>query len=263
MCATSYRQWNLLRLIGLGWVVGFLSVSGSALAESHAVSRLQLIPAGVTLPVQLGKRLSAGKTKPGTVFVVTTTQRIPLSEDWYLDRGAKLRGEVMISTAGDGTVDHPSVLTIRFTELSYRGQSVPVMTRAVAIANLMAVDDTFLPANGSTDRGNSNQASWTTRQVGGDLVARSGWVGPVVGTGLRTVGSADFHGVYSLPVEIPNGTMVPLAMGVFSTTAEGLYSFDDGAQLNSANGLITITNRQRRAIIRNGDDLLLVVIPAR
>lgn len=225
----------------------------------HAVSQLQAMPAGITLPVQMGQTLRAGKTKPGTVFMAVTTQRVPVSEDSYLDRRATVRGEVVESTAGDGTAAHPSVLTIRFTQLSYRGQTAPVVTRAVAIANIMSVGDTFLPATGATDRGNSNPASWTTQQVGGDFVARSGWVGDVVGSGMRTVGYADFDGVYSLPVTV-DGMKLPRAMGVFSTSAKGLYGYDVGATLESSRGLITVANPKKRVVIRNGDNVLLEVV---
>ncbi|NYF51696.1 hypothetical protein [Tunturiibacter gelidoferens] len=254
------------------WCFGFLLMfqafgGRAAEAETHgqAITELQPLPGGITLPVAMGRTLRAGKTRPGTAFQVKTTQRVPVSETAYLKRGAVVRGEVVASDAGDGSALHPSTLTIRFTQLSYGGRTVPLMTRAVAIANLMVVDDTFLPATGSTDRGNPNPASWTTRQVGGDEVARSGWVGPVVGSGTQTVGSADFYGVYSLPAKLEgaNGALVPRAMGVFSTTAEGLYGFDQGAQLSSSGGLITITDPKGRAAIRNGDHLLLEVVAGR
>jgi hypothetical protein len=52
-------------------------------------------------------------------------------------------------------------------------------------------------------------------------------------------------------------------MGVFSTTAEGLYGYDEGARLESSGGLITITNAMGRGVIRAGDDLLLEVIAGR
>jgi len=223
------------------------------------------VPAGITLPVQFGRTLRAGKTTPGTVVVVETTQRIPVTEDNYLDRGVKVRGTVVASTPGDGTGAHPSVLTLRFTELEYRGRTVPVVTRAIAVANLMAVDDTFLPATGPTDKGNSNPANWTTKQVGGDEVCRSGWIGDVVDTATRKVGTADFYGVYSLPVRIGQGQsgLVPRAMGVFSTTAKGLYGYEHGATLESAGGSMTITSPEKQAVIRNGDNLLLEVLPSR
>jgi hypothetical protein len=226
---------------------------------------LQVVPAGIALPVQFSRTLRAGKTTPGTVVVVETTQRVPVSVDSYLNRGVKVRGTVVASTPGDGTAAHPSVLTLRFSELEYRGRTVPIVTRAVAVANLMAVDDTFLPATGAIDKGNSNPANWTTKQVGGDEVCRSGWVGDVVDTATRKVGTADFYGVYSLPVRIGEGKggLVPKAMGVFSTTAKGLYGYEHGATLESAAGSMTITSPEKQAVIRNGDNLLLEVLPSR
>ncbi|HWZ01602.1 MAG TPA: hypothetical protein VNX17_10995 [Edaphobacter sp.] len=242
-----------------------LAKGSDARSKSQAVLELRPLPAGVTLPVAVGRTLRAGKVKPGTVFQVKTTQRVPVSEDAYLNRGAKLRGEVVVSDAGDKSAAHPATLTIRFTQLSYRGTTVPLVTRAVAMANLMAVDDTFLSMQGGADRGNSSEASWTTRQVGGEEVVRSGWVGPLVGIGVRTVGSADYYGVYSLPAKLQgeDGAMVPRAMGVFSTTAKGLYGYDEGTELESSGGLITITNPMGQAVIRAGDNLLLEVVAGR
>jgi hypothetical protein len=252
--------------MGFCWAASLLLVSASSLADSftgRAVSELRALPVGITLPVRMGRTLRAGKVKPGTVIEAKTTQRVPVSASSYLKYGATVRGEVVASDAGDGTAAHPSTLTIRFSQMSYRGQTVPLEVRAVAVANIMAVDDTFLPATGGSDRGNNSPASWTTRQVGGDFVAREGWVGEVVGVGLRTVGNADFYGVYSLPVKLPDGGAVPRAMGVFSTTAKGLYGYDEGAELESSGGLITITNPMGRAVIRGGDNLLLEVIAGR
>ena len=246
-----------------GLLLALFSVLGEAAEigpKSQAIAELQPLPVGVTLPVRIGRTLRSGKLKAGTVIEVKTTQRVPVSATEYLKQGAIVRGEVVTSTAGDGTAAHPSVLAIRFDQLSYRGQTVPVVTKAVAMANLMAVNDTFLPATGSTDRGNSNQASWTTEQVGGDFVARSGWVGDVVGSGLRTVGHADYYGVYSLPEKLADGAMVPRAMGVFSTRAKGLYGYETGAQVESSGGLITVRSPERRVVIRDGDNLLLEVI---
>ena len=254
------------------WCIGFalvylptLAKASDATSKSQAVSEPRSLPAGVTLPVAVGRTLRAGKVKPGTVVLVKTTQRVPVSEHAHLDRGATLRGEVVTSDAGDKTAAHPATLTIRFTQLSYKGMTVPLVTRAVAMANLMAVDDTFLSMQGGADRGNSSEASWTTRQVGGEEVVRSGWVGPLAGIGVRTVGSADYYGVYSLPAKLQGeeGAMVPRAMGVFSTTAKGLYGYNEGTELESSGGLITITNPMGQAVIRAGDNLLLEVVAGR
>ena len=255
-----------------GWSAALLLASFSGLAEaprtaqrSQAVTELQPLQAGVTLPVQIGRTLRAGEIKPGTVFEVTTTQRVPVSEAAYLNRGAKVRGEVVASEAGDGTAAHPSTLTIRFTQLSYGGKTVPVKTRAIAAANFTRVDDTFLPTTGGPDRGNMSEASWNTRQVGGDEVNRSGGVGVVSDTTMREVGYADYYGVYSMPDarDGTDGVTFPRAMGVFSTTAKGLYGYDRGSQMESSGGLITITRPKKRAVIRNRDQFLLEVVASR
>ena len=261
-CKTTYVLW----CIGFAFVsLPGLANASDPVSRNQAVLELQPLQAGVTLPVEMGRTLRAGKVKPGTIFEVETTQRVPVSADAYLKRGAAIRGEVVASEAGDGTAAHPARLTIRFTQLSYRGMTVPLETKAVAMANLMDVDGTFLPLMGGPDRGNSSEASWTTAQVGGEQVVRSGWIGPVVGSGLKTVGRADYYGVYSLPTPLhgPDSMLVPRAMGVFSTTAKGLYGYDEGTQLESSGGLITITNPIGRALIRAGDHLLLEVVAGR
>ena len=253
------------------WSAGLALVCLSVFAraadtwKAQEISELQPLQAGITLPVAVGRTLRAGKVKPGTVFVLKTTQRVPVSEDAYLNRGAAVRGEVVTSDAGDRTAGHPATLAIRFTQLSYKGMTVPLVTKAVAMANLMYVDGTFLPLSGGPDRGNPSEASWTTAQVGGQEVVRSGWIGPVVGRGLVTVGRADYYGVYSLPAKLQGegGAMVPRAMGVFSTTAKGLYGYDEGTELESSGGLITITNPKGQAVIRAGDHLLLEVVAGR
>jgi hypothetical protein len=214
------------------------------------------------MPVQLGKTLRAGETKPGTTFTATTTQRVPVSEDWYLDRGAKLRGEVVTSTSGDGTAENPSVLVVRFTRLSYRRQTVSIETGALAVASRLAIDETFLPVNASFDQFTANPANWTTRQVGGELVARLGWEGPV-GPAGHAVGRADYYGVYRLPSDTDE-MQFPLAVGIFSTTARGMYGYSSETTLESSDGMITITSRKRNgAVVRAGEQMLLEVVGER
>jgi hypothetical protein len=222
------------------------------------VSELTELAAGLYLPVVVGKTLRSGRARVGSALVVKTTQRVFVSENGYLDRDVKVSGEVIGATAGDGTAAHPAFLSIRFSSVSYHSKTVPVVTRAVAVANLIAVGDTSLPMQ-AADRGNSNPASWTTRQVGGDLVCRSGWVGDVVDTATRTVGFADYYGVYSLPVTM-GGRQILRSMGVFSTSAKGLYGYEHGATLESGGGTITITSPEKQVVLRNGDDLLLEVV---
>lgn len=169
---------------------------------------------------------------------------------------------VVASSAGDKGAARPATLTLEFTQLRYGKQTVPVRTNAIAIANFTDVGETFLPVTGGADRGNASEASWTTKQVGGDEVVRSGWVGDVVGSRMGKVGYADYWGVYSLPVKqaVGDGPGLPRAMGVFSTTAAGLYGFDEGTEMHSAGGTITLTREGGWVLMRDGDNLLLEVM---
>ena len=230
--------------------------------QDVAVSRLVAPSPGVTLPVQLSRSLYAGKVPVGTRIVAKTTQRVPVGEHLYLKRGAEVIGVVVASSAGDRSAARPATLTVEFTELRYKKQTVPVRTKAIAIANFTDVGETFLPVTGGADRGNASEASWTTKQVGGDEVVRSGWVGDVIDSQMRTVGYADYWGVYSLPVKPSggDGPALPRAMGVFSTTAAGLYGFDKGTELHSEGVTITLTRAGGRVLMREGDNLLLEVM---
>ena len=233
-----------------------------AAQKSVAVDNLLPLQAGVTLPVQLNRSFRAGSVKIGTKVVAKTTQRVPVSERLYLNRGATLVGTVVASVASDNATAKPAVLSIRFTLLRYKKQTVPVITKAIAIANFTDVGDTFLPSTGGPDRGNASEASWTTSQVGGDEVYRSGWVGDVCDSTMHKVGFADYYGVYALPAKSATGDLVPFprAVGVFSATAKGLYGFDQGTILSSKGGVIELSRPTGRALLRNGDDLLLQVV---
>ncbi|MDQ2832534.1 MAG: hypothetical protein M3Y50_02100 [Acidobacteriota bacterium] len=226
------------------------------------IETLTTLPAGLTLPVRIGHSVRAGSLKPGAPITASTTQRIPLANHTFLPHGAKVTGAILTSQAAEKDKTEPAVLTIRFTSLTYRHQTIPIRTSALAIANFTEVSDTAAPANGSTDRGNPSPASWNTLQVGGDEVSRSGWIGEVVDSTMHRVGSADYFGVYADPP--PNATgpaSIPRAMGVFSTSAHGLYGFNPGAALTSTSeGQFTITS-PGTLTLRNGDNLLLQLLP--
>jgi hypothetical protein len=254
----SWRR-ALRAVLALAGVFAF--VAGAVAQREAAVSELEALSSGVTLPVQLGRSLRAGKVQVGTPIVVKTTQRVPVGEDTYLKAGAEVDGEVVASIAGNGKGSTPATLSIRFTRLRYGKHSIPIRTKAIAIANFMAVSYTRLPADGGPDMGIVSPANWTTKQVGGDSVVRTGWEGPVLSAGVGQVGRADYYGVYSLPADSSNqGLPFPRALGVFSTTAVGLYGFGGGCELRSADGTVTVTGPGKSIELRNGDNLLLEVI---
>lgn len=249
------------RELVLLWLAAMLS-GAVAMAATPKLSGVQVEPSelnqlqpGTTLPVALRKTLRAGKTPVGTAVTALTTQRVPVGPKAWMHHGAQLSGVVTASSNQGGV----AMLTIRFDELHYRGQTIPVKVDALAVASNMEVNQTGLPANGSSDRENSNPASWTTAQVGGDEVYRSGWQGPMCDDLMRTVGFADFNGVYMNP-PAHGGPDFPLAMGPFSTSARGLYGYDEGDRLNSADGMIRIEGPFGKVELRDGDNLLLRVI---
>ena len=235
------------------------SSSLAAKLPTAALVQLTPLPSGMPLPVQLTRSLRAGHVKVGESIIAKTTQRVPVSPQLYLPAGAELFGKVTASaSAAPGKA---ATLSLRFTAIRFRGQTLPVTIIALAIANFTDVADTRLPLN-AAGRGNSSPAGWTTRQIGGDEVARSGWIGEVINTQTQTVGFADYLGVYALPAPVSDLDPSPLpgALGVFSSSASGLYGFDQGSRLESGAGTLTLTRPTGRLQLRNGDNLLLKVL---
>lgn len=243
--SSSVMSWALLLVL--------LAAPGYAQTMHEAQTLVSLVP-GTTLPVELQRGLEAGHTAVGTRVLAKTTQRVPISPDLYLKRGALLTGEVTLST--------PGILKLRFSTLRYQSQTIHVAADAVAIANFTNASDTAAPVSDIADRSNPSSANWTTRQVGGDEVYRSAWSGPVYNSTMREVGFADYDGVYRLVDPSFAAPNFPLAMGVFSTSAHGLYGFDLETTLSSAGGTITIAGPPGKAGLHGGDHLLLRVIAA-
>ncbi len=241
-------------------LLAFFKLAGMAHAQ-HPAPMTTLIPlsAGLTLPITLSSGIRAGSTKPGSPITGITTQRIFLDRHTYLNSGAHLDGILVASTTASKNPMQPATLILRFQTLRYNHRQIPVTVNALAIANFTDVDDSKAPANGSTDRGNPNPASWTTRQIGGDEVVRSGWIGEVVNSTTHRVGSADFYGVYADPLPGKPATSAPLAMGPFSTTVHGTYGLNDGTQLHSEAGTITLT-APGKLLLRRDDAMLLQVV---
>lgn len=219
------------------------------------VARLQAVAAGLTMPVSLEHGCRAGGCRVGSEVWAVTTQRVPLSASEYLPQGAKVHGAVVTSDEAAKGSGGSSSLAIRFDSLRYAGGSVPLTVSVVAVAGMMEVNDSAAPTNAVADREIGGEANWTTRQVGGDVLARSGWMGELDNSSMQKVGFADFHGVYALPAT-PGG--VPLALGVFSADAHGLYGFDPATELLPIPGTLSI-RCGCKLVLRRGDNLLLRV----
>jgi len=231
----------------------FLLVLCTALplsAKSQISSDLISPPLGATIPIFLNKTLKAGNLAAGQTITAPLMQRVPVSSTAYLSDRAEIVGHVV--SAG------PNELSIQFTELRWKGHTVPVRVKLVAAASSQSTYDTRLPL-GATDRGTSDVADWTTRQIGGDEVYLSAGSGKVYNRVSEPVGHADFSGVYADPSPV---YALPRAVGPFSTTATGLHGLPDFSIKSDGadGGPITLAANNPRWKIDGGGAMLLEVV---
>ncbi len=227
-----------------------LAAAPDSPGAGSAATTLTSLPPGLYLPVSLANTLHAGRTPAGTAVTLRTTQRIPLGNRTFLPRGTVLHATLTASAAD------PATLTLQPASLTLHGKSIPLSATVLAVASFVAVDATGAPANGSTDRGNPDPASWTTAQVGGEQVMRSGWYGPLINGATQTVGSADPWGVYTLP---PAPGTPPRALGPFSAGAQGLFGYPTDCRLSANPTQNTLSCPKSSLVLHHGDALLLQV----
>lgn len=219
---------------------------------ARQTARLVAPSPGATLPVTLTRTLNPEHLAPGQPVIARFFQRVPVSPGVYLPSKTEIIGQVVSSD--------PSSLSIRFDQLRWKGETVPVHVKLLAAASYMNVSATQMPVGGAPDRGTSSPADWTTRQVGGDEVYRSAGAGGVYDRYSQPVGHADLTGVYAPPLP---GDGQPRSMGPFSTTATGLHGLT-GFTLLSAGGPdtpITLKVDNPKAKFVSGGALLLEVVP--
>jgi hypothetical protein len=191
-------------------------------AMARAAAKLEPLPAGVMLPVSLEQRLDAGHVRVGEPIAARLMQRVPLADGSYLSPKARVMGTVV---AYDG-----SSLTLRFERLRLGREQQPLHVKLLAAGHWFEVGQTKVPLE-AADRALSNPWDWTTKQIGGDEVYRSGGSGAVYDRYSEPVGHADAYGVYapSQTAGAPAQTAgaPALAMGPFSTTAHGVYGLPE------------------------------------
>jgi len=159
---------------------------------------------------------------------------------------------------------------VKFDRVVTKKKEIPIVTDLRAIASMMAVSDAQLPTSPSPDRG-SSAYTWTTRQVGGDIVYRGG--GPVTSGSLVVGTPANTNGVLAQlsasgrdrancpdPIE---GSSEQQALWVFSSSACGTYGFDDlkieHAGKTAPTGQVVLES-PRTVHIPGGSGLLLRVV---
>jgi len=228
-----------------------LALAAAATTFAEDKKDLAPPPPGATLPVILNETLKADKLRADQSISADLAQTVPLAKDVVLPAQARLEGRVVkVSRSGVSFV---------FDRLSWQGSTIPVHVRLVAAAGMMTVSDAGLPVGG-TDRSVSSPGDYTTHQVGGDEVMRSNWSGKVYDQRGAVVGFANYSGVYKNPA---GPAELPHAMGVFSTTASGLYGIGNlsVASPGGAGKPIRLKATKSDWTIRSGSALLLEVVP--
>lgn len=233
------------------------------LAFANGLFAQNTIPAGTILPLGLNASLNSGSSKPGQVITARIMQDVPLPIG-QIPAGSRVTGRILEVT---GAINEKgATLTLQFDQLEVLKRTIPITTNLRALASMMEVEQAQVPQNGP-DRGTS-EASWTTEQVGGDVVYRGG--GPVT-SATGVVGTAVPGGVLARVVsktaskcrDDVAGDDQPQALWVFSADACGTYGFDDlliaHAGRTQPVGQITLSSEHGNFVIRSGSGLLLRV----
>ncbi len=203
--------------------MGLLTFYCATSAMARAAVKLESLPAGVMLPVSLEQRLDAGHVRAGEAITARLMQRVPLADGYYLSPKARVMGTVVAYDGGS--------LTLRFERLRLGHEQQPLHVKLLAAGHWFEVGQTKVPLE-AADRALSNPWDWTTKQIGGDEVYRSGGSGAVYDRYSERVGHADAYGVYA-PSQTPGAPA--LAMGPFSTSAHGVYGLP-GTEIASPGG---------------------------
>ncbi len=222
------------------------------------------IPNGTILPVALKSSLNSRKAKAGQQISARIMQDVPLPGGSRIPAGSHVFGHVLAVHPHDA--GRAGTISVRLDTLQIAKQNIAITTSARAIASTFEVHEAQLPDFGP-DRGTS-AASWTTEQVGGDVVYRGG--GPVT-NGLRDVGVPTANGVLvrvtnragSACGDEINGDQLQ-ALWVFSSDACGTYGFR-GLSITHAGrsapiGQITLSQENGNVNVPNGSGMLLRMV---
>jgi len=236
------------------WAI-LLLFAGVALAEE--------IPAGTALPVSLYSNLDAAKAKPGQEVIGALTQDVPLPSGKHLPRRSQVRGkvlEVRPPAAGAG-----SQVVLQFDRIHTKTADFPITAGVRAIASLPAVAAASEPTSPPLTDLNP-PSTWTTHQVGGEVVYRAG--GEVM-AGETAVGKPVPYGVLGRfrPNPISHctneGTDREQALWIFATTACGVYGYENlklaHAGTTDPKGQITLASTGDVQLY-SGSGLLLVTV---
>lgn len=222
----------------------------------------QSLPAGTSLPVALSSSLNAKNVKPGQKIEGKLMQEINLGEEAKIKSGSHVTGHIVSATKPG---PRGAVITLQFDSIEDERQTIPLHVALRALASSQSVFNAGLPVGAASTYESST--SWTTRQVGGEVVFRGrGYVANADGK----VGLWNGSGVWgklAASGDCPAGESPDpqQALWIFSTTACGAYGFErtkvDQAGFSAPFGQIVLTST-KDIDVRGGSGWLLEVLPA-
>jgi hypothetical protein len=204
--------WKLL-------LIGYFVSATSLMAQD--------LPAGTALPVMLNSAIDASKVIPGAPIKARLMQDVILPSRERIRAGARVLGSI-VEVNPPGAISGSRV-AFKFDRLAFDKRILHFSSHLRALASMNEVFQAQLPTNAVDDYGTS-MADWNTVQVGGGEVVyrRNG----TVMSASDVVGNASISGAVRAPLQPArlggcHGGTNPQALWVFSTTACGIYGYDD------------------------------------
>jgi hypothetical protein len=218
----------------------------------------QSLPAGTALPVMLSSTLNSKDNKSGEKIEGKLMQEVLLPSGAKIKSGSHVTGHVVLAEV-TGPI---SRITVAFDTLEDQGRTIALNVGLRA----MAASENVFQAKTPIDAISTYESSygWTTKQVGGDVVFRGrGYIASPQGKVGRWNGTGAWGKL------APAGDCVATdsndqeqALWVFSTTACGIYGFEDlkltHAGSSAPPGHITLES-SKGILIRGGSGWLLLV----
>ncbi|HTS07744.1 MAG TPA: hypothetical protein VMP68_19375 [Candidatus Eisenbacteria bacterium] len=222
------------------------------------------IPVGTILPVQLISSLRSDKARAGEPISARVMQDVPLPGGSKIHAGAKVMGHIV--SARPAINGMMASLSLRFDTLSVGKRQIAITTDLRALATMMDVSEAQIPDSGP-DRATSEN-SWTTDQIGGEVVYRGG----VVAHGLTVVGNSVLESgvlvhLSSRPdtkcrAEIAGNEQLQ-ALWVFSSDACGLFDLPNMSLAHAGRsdpvGQIKLLSDKGNVKVPGGSGMLLRV----
>lgn len=222
------------------------------------------IPVGTVLPVQLNSSLRSDKAQVGEQVSGRIMQDVPLAVGGKIHAGAKVIGHIVSATpAGSGK---GAEISIRFDTLAIGKRRVTMTTNLRALATMMDVSEAQIPESGP-DYGTSEN-TWTTDQIGGEIVYR----GSVVADGSNIVGKSVLGSGVLVHLNSRRGTECRgeiagndqmQALWVFASDACGLYDLPNLTLAHAGRtdpvGLIKLLSDKGNVKVPAGSGMLLRV----